>query len=251
MSPARIWPLRTRLRTRSIVVSICMTAAVSAAPLDAANHTGIRVVVTGETGKAVKDASVLVHADGTRRPSRRPDDVTVKTDLDGLAKIEVSAGVYDVCVMSDSSTPHCSKVLVDEGFISERAVRLARDPLINLLEQRVVIPVPAAAQASAPAPRRGEPCWSKDEPDHPDVKRQVLKLAEGLERRRVARTDIALRVCVNDDGSVERVILLVSSGSDSVDRTFRDQAMKWKFKPLQVNGKPVRSAGDVALSWQY
>ena len=151
MSPARTWPLRTRFRTRSIVVLICIAAAVRAATLNAAND-----------------------------------------------------------------------------------------------------PVPAvAAKASAPAPRRGEPCWSKDEPEHPDVKRQVLKLAEGLERRRVARTDSALRVCVRDDGSVERTILLVSSGSDGVDRSFRDQAMKWKFKPLQINGKPVRSAGDVALSWQY
>ena len=60
-----------------------------------------------------------------------------------------------------------------------------------------------------------------------------------LARRLGEQGQVVLEVLVAEDGSAVEVKIKRSSGSTVLDKAARETALKWRFKPATVGGKPV------------
>ena len=70
-----------------------------------------------------------------------------------------------------------------------------------------------------------------------------------LASKPVKRHAVALRLCIDEKGTVARSIVVVSSGNPDVDAFYQRAAEEWKLKPATRGGKVVPSTADVSASW--
>ena len=91
----------------------------------------------------------------------------------------------------------------------------------------------AAVEAPPPPPVRTAPredaSWAGNtKPPYP-----------ALARRLGEQGEVRLEVLVAEDGSATEVKIKRSSGSTVLDKAARETALKWRFRPATVGGKPV------------
>jgi protein TonB len=63
-------------------------------------------------------------------------------------------------------------------------------------------------------------------------------------RRRAEQGTVRCRIHVRDDGTIEFVEVLVSSGSERLDRAAVDALTRWRFEPALRRGEPIASLVD-------
>ncbi len=78
---------------------------------------------------------------------------------------------------------------------------------------------------------------SKVEPEYPALARQ-LKIAGSVE----------LEAVVGESGSVEKVNIV--SGNPVLTKAGLEALMKWKFKPVVADGKPVKAIAPVTFDFK-
>lgn len=98
---------------------------------------------------------------------------------------------------------------------------------------------------------KAPPCWTGDDPINRNLKGRRFEMDPKMAKLPVDRTTIAVRLCIKENGSVDRAIVLISTGNPVVDESFQSQAVKWKLQPVQKEGKNVKSYADFAQHWQY
>ncbi len=92
-------------------------------------------------------------------------------------------------------------------------------------------------------PNRGELVTSDASP------RRLPKLPKRLMQRQVKQFSVTLKVCISENGDVARTLILRSSGDKQVDAFFQAATTKWRFKPMQQQGKAVPSILRVSTVW--
>ena len=109
-----------------------------------------------------------------------------------------------------------------------------------------------AGSVSEPLPAKSDPpmqeCWSGDQHVNPDSRGRKFSLDDDVIRRVKFRA-ITLRICIREDGSVDRVLVVGSTGNTDADQFLTAQAAQWHFKPAEDAGHPVRSTANVGLMW--
>lgn len=78
---------------------------------------------------------------------------------------------------------------------------------------------------------------SKVEPEYPPLARQ-LKISGSIE----------LEAVVSESGAVEKVTIV--SGNPVLTKAGVEALMKWKFKPVVADGKPVRALAPVTFDFK-
>ena len=78
---------------------------------------------------------------------------------------------------------------------------------------------------------------SKVEPEYPPFAKQ-LKIAG----------DVNLEAVVKEDGTVEKVNVV--DGNPVLTKAGAEALMKWKFKPVTADGKPVKALAPVSFSFK-
>jgi periplasmic protein TonB len=68
-------------------------------------------------------------------------------------------------------------------------------------------------------------------------------------RRRGEQGTVILRVLVGRDGMPIDIDISRSSGSRSLDRAAREAVLRWRFRPVQINGVNVQAAGLVPIKF--
>jgi protein TonB len=63
-------------------------------------------------------------------------------------------------------------------------------------------------------------------------------------RRRAEQGTVRCRLHVRDDGTIEFVEVLVSSGSERLDGAAVDALARWRFEPARQRGRPVACLVD-------
>jgi TonB family protein len=106
------------------------------------------------------------------------------------------------------------------------------------------------AEQQSTRPRRAQ-CWNTSAAvQNTDVgTRQLPMLPSELASKPVKRHAVALRLCIDEKGTVARSIVVVSSGNTDVDAFYQRTAEKWKMKPASRGGKAVPSTADISASW--
>jgi TonB family protein len=61
--------------------------------------------------------------------------------------------------------------------------------------------------------------------------------------------DVVLRLIVSESGNVEEVVLLRSSGYPRLDRAATVIGRRYRFKPLLIDGKPVKVSTNVLIKF--
>ena len=78
---------------------------------------------------------------------------------------------------------------------------------------------------------------SKVDPQYPAVARELKILGE-----------VSLEAVVSESGSVEKVNII--SGNPILTKAGADALMKWKFKPVVADGKPVKALAPVGFDFR-
>ena len=78
---------------------------------------------------------------------------------------------------------------------------------------------------------------SKVAPEYPQMARQ-LKIAG----------EVDLEAMVKEDGTVEKVNVV--DGNPVLTKAGSEALMKWKFKPVMADGKPVKALAPVTFSFK-
>lgn len=68
-------------------------------------------------------------------------------------------------------------------------------------------------------------------------------------RRRGEQGTVLLRVLVGRDGMPIEVAIEHSSGSRQLDRAAREAVLRWRFRPVQINGVTVPASGLVPIKF--
>jgi periplasmic protein TonB len=68
-------------------------------------------------------------------------------------------------------------------------------------------------------------------------------------RRRGEQGTVMLRVLVGRDGMPLDISVERSSGHRSLDRAARDTVLRWRFRPVQINGVNVQATGLVPIKF--
>jgi protein TonB len=68
-------------------------------------------------------------------------------------------------------------------------------------------------------------------------------------KRRGEHGTVLLRVLVGIDGLPKRIDIARSSGSSRLDRAARDAVQRWRFRPVQIDGKYVPATGLVPIAF--
>jgi periplasmic protein TonB len=68
-------------------------------------------------------------------------------------------------------------------------------------------------------------------------------------RRRGEQGTVLLRVLVGRDGMPLDIAVERSSGHRSLDRAARDTVLRWRFRPVQINGVNVQATGLVPIKF--
>jgi TonB family protein len=82
-----------------------------------------------------------------------------------------------------------------------------------------------------------EPVYSPEPEISPELKEQCFKSC------------CIAKFLINADGQT-KVQLLTSSGSSEVDEIAVDTLRRWKFKPAQLDGKPVESSRKIRVEFE-
>ena len=61
---------------------------------------------------------------------------------------------------------------------------------------------------------------------------------------------VKLQLFVDISGKVASALVTRSSGSASLDRAARDQALTWRFTPAKRDGKPVADIVDIEIEFR-
>jgi protein TonB len=78
---------------------------------------------------------------------------------------------------------------------------------------------------------------SKVEPEYPAMARQLKMVGE-----------VNLEAVVKEDGTVEKVNVL--DGNPVLTKAGAEALMKWKFKPVTADGKPVKALAPITFSFR-
>jgi protein TonB len=79
----------------------------------------------------------------------------------------------------------------------------------------------------------------------PDPPREALLATRAGQLQRGGTS--VVEFCVGTDGKVERVSTKRSAGDGDVDRICRDTVKRWRFSPLQVQGRAIRMCSEMSF----
>lgn len=79
----------------------------------------------------------------------------------------------------------------------------------------------------------------------PDPPREALLATRAGQLQRGGTS--VVEFCVGTDGKVERVTTKRSAGDGDVDRICRDTLKRWRFSPLQVQGRATRMCSEMSF----
>ena len=68
--------------------------------------------------------------------------------------------------------------------------------------------------------------------------------------RRGEHGTVLLRVLVGRDGFPKQIDIERSSGFPRLDRSARESVLRWRFRPVQINGVSVQASGLVPISFE-
>jgi len=61
--------------------------------------------------------------------------------------------------------------------------------------------------------------------------------------------EVVVRLIIDETGTVEEVVLVLSSGIDRLDRAAREIGKRYRFKPYSVNGNPARISTNLLIKF--
>jgi carboxypeptidase family protein len=116
----------SRIRCRDNVPRLlAIVFALSALGAVPAQGGTIHGMVVDSNGAVIRNAYVIIHADGAGQDAREPvPDTTLRTDKAGRFAIDARPGFYDICILADAFTPTCYKTFITEGSSSDRRTKL-------------------------------------------------------------------------------------------------------------------------------
>jgi protein TonB len=120
-------------------------------------------------------------------------------------------------------------------------------------ESAIPVPMPANIEPSAEI---GEPN-EVIEPEAPTAGSNMTLAYESItdpryppdSKRRGEQGVVMLRVHVGSDGLPQQVEIARSSGFFRLDHAAREAVMRWRFRPVQVNGRAVPARGLVPVAF--
>jgi hypothetical protein len=86
--------------------------------------------VTDAVGAKIPRAHIVLRTDFSGGWSKTSFDGNATTDLNGMFKLNVGSGFYDLCVMADAFTPECRKVFIKNRAV-EQKFRLRVSPKVS------------------------------------------------------------------------------------------------------------------------
>jgi hypothetical protein len=109
-------------------------------------------------------------------------------------------------------------------------------------------------QSTKPVTTASKPeqeCWknAKEETNTDRTKRQPPVLPSKFHGVSVRRTFVAVKLCIDSAGLVDRTILVTSSGNSEIDEFYRAEFKTWTFKPLVKAGGSVPSVWTISVNW--
>lgn len=109
------------------VVSFLLALTVPLSVIPRAAATGTLRGTFVDPGGAALDAHVLIHPDLSGRIDSVAKDFILRANALGTLSVELEAGFYDVCAMSNGFVPMCQKVRIREGQTAKISVRMKVD----------------------------------------------------------------------------------------------------------------------------
>jgi hypothetical protein len=70
-----------------------------------------------------------------------------------------------------------------------------------------------------------------------------------LKKAGVSKVTVSARICLDEQGAVERVCLVNPPGQAGAERTIVAQLSRWRFEPARLDGNPVEVCSPVVLNY--
>jgi TonB family protein len=93
------------------------------------------------------------------------------------------------------------------------------------------------------------PCWADGDVPYNDhrVTGEPFALDTKFQHARIKSTRIRIELCIDEDGRVQRVRFLESSGDDKLDEFVCEHFSKWRFRPALRAGQPTVSVARMTI----
>jgi len=155
---------------------------------------------------------------------------------------------------SDEFDPLPAPMPGDEGIADDEAMRPpAQDQAPYIVEQAPPPPPPPPRPVAPQAPEiprpTGVPLARGDSPEPIAGQNPSPRYPPAALRRRESGT-VLVRVDVGPDGVPTSTSLVESSGSRDLDRAALDSVRRWRFRPAQVNGRPMVGSVVVPINFE-
>jgi len=104
-------------------------------------------------------------------------------------------------------------------------------------------------QSAKQAPR----CWTDATPEvdsGPRIGGDWPNLPPELTGLRLSAPRATFKLCVREDGTVEKVLKLLSSGESAVDDFYCRELGRWRYQPKKVHGSATRTTQLVTVTFR-
>jgi TonB family protein len=103
---------------------------------------------------------------------------------------------------------------------------------------------PIESKAQEPA------CWSGTQEIENENRTDgdPVKIPSRFDKAPLKNTAVMLKLCINEKGRVQRILLLKSSGNRELDQYLCQEYEKWRFRPPKVGERDTTSVSHVVVS---
>jgi TonB family protein len=93
-------------------------------------------------------------------------------------------------------------------------------------------------------------CWkgTKETENEERIEGRPLKVPSRFDKAPIEHTVVMLKLCIDQNGVVRRVLLLKSSGNKELDQYLCQGCGRWRFRPAKVDGRDASSVSHLVVN---
>lgn len=237
----------------AVCVSMVIHATTALALVVASQRASIRPIRAAFAGQARHiqisvQASMSLVASASVQVAASPDDIIVRPD-----EVQIAQQHYRLAATQPTESDETNDVVATAETKPPEIAPPQRRPIsqpepqiaevVAQLERRVpsTMPVPASAASAGAVARDQNLSQGTDSRIQPRfISNRPPRYPEQARQRRWQGT-VYLRLTLDEEGQVVRVVVERSSGYPVLDAEAANAVRQWRAEPAQVNGRPVAS----------